>query len=95
MTNELVVTETTALIANRVNLEKARQFCQEVSFNPAVEICCLGLEQFVESCRRYGAASPRVSLVDCSAFVTMRAQKVAAAFAYDKDFEEAGFAIIG
>ena len=94
VTNNSVLTETIALIANRVGSKEAQNFCQEMASNPIVEIHCLNQEQFLETCRRYSTSSRGVSLVDCSAFVTMEAQKIRRAFAYDEDFARAGFTVL-
>ncbi|MEK6544027.1 MAG: PIN domain-containing protein [Elusimicrobiota bacterium] len=94
ITNELVISETFALLANRIGWQASRQAAQAITDNKSVSIMILTPEQWQETCLRYIHGSGRLSFVDCSAFVTMESRKIKKAFAFDEDFNKAGFELI-
>lgn len=94
VTNNLVLTESVALVANRMGWAKARIFCGALTQSAAVKIHYLTQEQFTAICDKFRTFSGQASLVDCSAFLTMESQKIRRAFAFDRDFRKAGFILL-
>ena len=60
-----------------------------------VEIVPMADGQFRAAVERYAARSDqRWSLTDCASFLVMEQRGIADALAYDRDFEQAGFAAL-
>ena len=71
----------------------AAQMVRDLADNPNVEIVPQTGEQFWAALARYAArADQSWSLTDCASFVLMEQRGVTDALAYDRDFEQAGFA---
>lgn len=93
VTTNYIVEETFALAQNRLGLEAARAFQEDV-------LPLINLEWVTADIHRAGvavvlAASRRgLSLVDCVSFEIMRASGIKVAFAFDRHFADQGFSVI-
>ena len=59
---------------------------------PNVEVIPQTSQQFHQALERYRSRlDQRWSLVDCASFVVMETRQIHEAFAFDRDFEQAGF----
>jgi predicted nucleic acid-binding protein len=93
LANNYVIVESIAIIQKRLGLEKVREF-QENIF-PFLEIEWVDEEQHKIAIDRVLSANRRkLSLVDCSAFETMRRLGIETAFTFDSHFREEGFKVI-
>lgn len=93
VTTNYVVLETIAVAQHRLGIEAVRAFAGDVL--PLFDVVFIdppthaaGLASLLAAGRR------RLSLVDCSSFEVMRHLDLREAFAFDKHFEEQGFARI-
>jgi uncharacterized protein len=93
VTSNYVLVETLALVQNRLGIEAARAFHDDIL--PVINV------EFVASgTHRSGVAvllsAPRrnLSLVDCVSFEVMRTSGINTIFAFDKHFREQGFALL-
>ncbi len=93
LTNNYVIVESMALVKNRLGLGKVRDFQENLL--PFLEIEWVGEEQHILSVQRVlTAGRRRLSLVDCSAFETMRRMDIETAFTFDTHFRDEGFRVI-
>ena len=93
LTNNYVIVESIVIMQKQFGLEKVRDF-QENIF-PLLEIDWVDEEQHKIAIDRVLSANRRkLSLVDCSAFETMRRLGVETAFTFDNHFREEGFTVI-
>lgn len=93
LANNYVIVESIVIIQKRLGLEKVREF-QENIF-PFLEIEWVDEEQHKIAIDRVLSANRRrLSLVDCSAFETMRRQGIETIFTFDNHFREEGFTVI-
>lgn len=93
LTNNYVVLESLAIIQKRYGLQFVRDFQAEVL--PFIQIEWIDEKRHNEAIQAVLQANRRqVSLVDCSAFETMRRLGIETAFTFDVHFREAGFRII-
>jgi predicted nucleic acid-binding protein len=93
VTNNYVVLESVAIIQKRLGLEAV----QELSENLLVHIHVEWIDeaQHVQVLRTVLETNRRqLSLVDCSAFETMRRLGIETAFTFDSHFREEGFNVI-
>jgi predicted nucleic acid-binding protein len=93
LTTNYVVVETSALVRHRLRVAALRTFTLDVL--PAVEVVWIGEEEHgaaVSACLTAGKRG--LSLVDCASFEVIRRSAVRRAFAFDPDFEEAGFELL-
>ena len=93
LANNYVIVESMVIIQKRLGLEKVCDF-QENIF-PFLEIEWLDEEQHKIAIDRVLSANRRkLSLVDCSAFETMRRLGIETVFTFDSHFREEGFNVI-
>ena len=93
LANNYVIVESIVIIQKRLGLEKVREF-QENIF-PFLEIEWVDEEQHKIAIDRVLSANRRhLSLVDCSAFETMRRLGIETVFTFDSHFREEGFKVI-
>ena len=97
VTTQVVLTE----VLNHVSGMGARsrldvaQLLEDLDGNPNVEIVPQTDAQFRAAVERYAARSDqRWSLTDCASFLVMEERGMTEALAYDRDFEQAGFAAL-
>ena len=90
VTSSYVLVETYALLGRRVGASAARDFRD--GFEPLLSV------QWIDETRHeraldewLSAKQRRASLVDAASFVLMRELRIDSAFAFDPDFETAGF----
>ncbi|MEA3351648.1 MAG: PIN domain-containing protein [Chloroflexota bacterium] len=91
--NNYILLETTALIQRRHGLDIIRAFYNDMV--PILQVEWLDHDQHtqsVEALLRYDRR--RLSLVDLTAFATMRRLGIRKAFTFDKHFAEQGFDVI-
>ena len=90
LTTSFVVSETVALLQNRLGLSVARRFVDDAL--PIVEVIWIDEPLFRSAVQSWTTAARRtLSLVDCTSFAVMRARGLRAAFAFDSHFLEQGF----
>jgi predicted nucleic acid-binding protein len=92
-TNNYVLLESLALIQKRLGLPKVRDFLTDLV--PLLEVHWIDEEMHQAAVEHLLSASRRnLSLVDCSAFETMRALGIETAFTFDEHFRDEGFKVI-
>ena len=73
----------------------AVQMVRGLEDNPNIEIVAQTDMQFRAAVERYAArGDQRWSLTDCASFLVMEERGITEALAYDRDFEQAGFAAL-
>jgi len=97
VTTQMVMTEVLNYVSrggeNLRNL--AAQMVQNLEDNSNTEIIPQTDAQFRSAVERYAARSDqRWSLTDCASFLVMEERNITDALAYDRDFEQAGFAAL-
>lgn len=93
LTHNYVLLESVTLVQNRVGLDAAVRIAEAAE---AFEVEWVEGTTHDEAVRRLKTARRRhVSLVDQVSFLVMRARRVAAAFAFDRHFEDEGFELFG
>jgi predicted nucleic acid-binding protein len=93
LTNNYVILESLAIIQKRYGLQFVRDF--QVDVLPFIQIDWIDEERHKISIERVLYANRRrLSLVDCSAFETMRRRGIETAFTFDAHFREEGFRVI-
>jgi len=91
VTSSYVVTELTALVQGRLGLDAALQVHRGLL--PALEVVFVDKELHERAVAAWTVARRRgLSLVDCAGFELMRDLGVFTALAFDRHFEEQGFA---
>ena len=91
VTHDYVLVEMMALTQRRLGSEAVRRFAQD--FVPALSTIWVDEAVHAAGLAALLAASPtEVSLVDFVSFQVMRERGIAYAFAFDDDFQAAGFA---
>jgi uncharacterized protein len=90
VTNNYVILESIALLQERFGLDKARDFQNKLL--PLIQIDWIDKDQHEAAIQAVFQENRRsLSLVDCSAFETMRRQNIETAFTFDSHFREEGF----
>jgi len=92
ITHSDVVVEAFALSQRRLGDEAVRRLALDLL--PVIEVAWVGPELHERAVSALLAASSRVSLVDRVSFELMREQGIEQAFAFDDDFERAGFRLL-
>lgn len=93
VTSNYILVETIALLQHRIGIEATRAFHDDI-------LPLINIEFVASGTHRAGiaallSASRRdLSLVDCISFEIMRTSGINTVFAFDKHFEEQGFAIL-
>jgi len=91
--NNYVLLETLTLLQRRLGVEAARSF--QMNVLPSLIIHWVDENSHNRAFTFLLAANQRyLSLVDCSAFETMRAYEIGRAFSFDRHYGEQGFEII-
>ena len=93
VTSSFVLVETYALLNHRLGLDAVRAFRDD--FAPLLEVVWVaedlhnrGLDLLLERRRR------KLSLVDAVSFIVLNESRIEEAFAYDRQFEAEGFALV-
>lgn len=93
LTHSYVVAESCALVQRRLGPERAIHLLDELL--PLCRIVWVNAELHETAVAEFRASASRsVSLVDRVSFALMRREAVGTAFAFDRDFEEQGFALL-
>ncbi|HIJ96314.1 MAG TPA: PIN domain-containing protein [Desulfuromonadales bacterium] len=93
MTSNYILVETCALVQNRLGMEAARMFMEDIV--PLFDVRWIDAQLHHAAASAHLAAGRRhLSLVDCSSFEVMRRTGIRTAFTCDKHFREQGFATI-
>jgi predicted nucleic acid-binding protein len=93
ITTNYIIVETFALAQNRLGLEAARAFQEDIV--PLINIEWVTPEIHRAGVAAFLSASKRgPSLADCVSFEIMRASGIKTAFAFDRHFGGQGFALI-
>lgn len=97
ITTQMALTE----VLNHLSREGERlrhlavQMVRDLERNPNVEIVPQTDAQFRGAVERYASrGDQRWSLTDCASFLVMEERGITEALAYDRDFEQAGFAAL-
>jgi len=92
-TNNYVIVESIALMQKRFGLDEVRDFQDKIL--PLIQIEWVDEDQHEIVINRVLSANRRrLSLVDCSAFETMRRLGIETVFTFDDHFREEGFRVI-
>lgn len=92
-TNNYVVVECISLVQRRLGLEFVRHL--QTGIIPLLQVDWIDDEQHALAVQQTLDANRRnLSLVDCSAFETMRRLEIETAFTFDSHFREEGFNVI-
>ena len=90
ITHNYAMVETFALVQQRLGLDAARTFQQQIV--PVLTVEWITKTQYESAAAAVLAAGRRkLSLVDCVSFAIMREAGIRKAFAFDNDFVEQGF----
>ena len=97
VTTQMVLTEALDAMAGMGEFRRrvAAQMVHALEDNPDVEIVPQTDSQFRTAVERFASRSDqRWSLTDCASFLAMEERNLTEALAYDRDFEQAGFAAL-
>ena len=93
ITSSCVLVETSSLVQNRLGMEAAVDFHQNIS--PLLQTVWVDEQWHSNAVRRLLALQRKnVSLVDCLSFVIMESKQINTAYSYDKHFREQGFTLL-
>jgi uncharacterized protein len=93
VTSSFVLVETTALLQSRIGLAPVSDFHAKIL--PLLEIVWVDDKWYAKAVQRLLSKNNRdISLVDALSFEIMDAFQIECAFAFDKHFEENGFATV-
>jgi len=94
ITTDYILDETLTLMRKRTGLDGARRFLAGLETSRSVQVIWVGQEQFQSAKAAFLDQGTRSwSFTDCTSFVTMRELGITTAFAFDADFEQAGFEV--
>ena len=88
VTHNYVVVESLALLQHRLGLATAARFERE---SRTFGLEWITPETHAEAARRWSLGTRKVSFVDEVSFLVMQLREIQTAFAFDDDFEDAGF----
>ena len=97
VTTQMVLTEALDALAGMGDYRRkvAAQMVRDLESTPDVSIVPQTDSQFQDAVERYASRSDqRWSLTDCASFLVMEERGITVALAYDRDFEQAGFAAL-
>jgi uncharacterized protein len=92
-TTSYVLVEAYALLRRRVGVEATARLRSD--FEPLLDVVWVGAELHGRGLDLLALRPRGVSLVDCVSFAAMHEHGIDRAFAYDRHFEEEGYALIG
>jgi predicted nucleic acid-binding protein len=93
VTNNYVIVESISLFQDRFGMDKVRSF--QTKTVPFFQIDWINEDQHAYIGGKFLIANRRnLSLVDCSAFESMRRMGISTVFAFDAHFREQGFKVI-
>ncbi|MEP7360946.1 MAG: PIN domain-containing protein [Chloroflexota bacterium] len=93
VTHEFVVIETASLIGRRLPWAATERLLEGIL--PVIDVSPVDSDLYDAAVSAYRqSSSARISLVDRTSFAFMTSLGIRRAFAYDKDFEQAGFELI-
>ena len=88
VTHNYVLVEALSLLQHRLGLTAAARFESESRW---FDVEWITAEAHAEAARRWSLGSRQVSFVDQVSFLVMQLRGMKTAFAFDDDFEDAGF----
>ena len=93
LTHNYVLLETVALVQSRLGMPALRSFQERIipilqTYWVTESDHCTAIEMAIAADRR------KLSLVDCTSFLTMRSHTVSDVFCFDKHFKEQGFNLV-
>jgi uncharacterized protein len=90
VTHNYILAETFALMSRRLGFESVRAFYRDV--HRLCKVLWVSQSQHERSAKVFvQQTSPRYSFVDCVSFEIMKAHRIGRFFAFDEDFQKAGF----
>ncbi len=93
ISSSFVLVETIALLQRRIGLDAVQDFHARIV--PLLDVLWVNAEWYARALQWLSLQGKRdLSLVDCLSFEIMEARAVTLAYAYDKHFEENGFATV-
>jgi hypothetical protein len=94
ITTDYILDETLTLMRKRTGLDGARRFLESLEASRSVQVIWVGQDQFQSAKAAFLSQGTRSwSFTDCTSFVIMRELGITTAFAFDSDFEQAGFEV--
>ncbi len=92
VTTDFVLDESATLIRLHVDVPAAARFVRGILSAASVTRVHVDPDQFLEALELFEShPDKRWSFTDCTSFVAMRALGIRRAFAFDRNFEQAGF----
>jgi uncharacterized protein len=94
LTTDFVMDETLTLVRKRCGPDLVRSFAHGLDSSKSTQQLWVNTAQFVAARSLFLTQGAHAwSLTDCTSFVVMRELGIQVAFAFDRDFEQAGFRI--
>ncbi|HET6465556.1 MAG TPA: PIN domain-containing protein [Nitrospiria bacterium] len=94
-TTHHVLDESITLIGSRLQPRRAVRFARQLLSSRAIRLIRTDEATEMAALHVYERFSdPRMSFTDCLSFTVMRALGITTAFAFDRDFERAGFKLL-
>jgi hypothetical protein len=94
-TTHHVLDESITLIGSRLQPRRAVRFARQLLSSRAIRLIRTDEETELAALHVYERFDdPRLSFTDCLSFTVMRALGITTAFAFDQDFEQAGFKLL-
>ncbi|MBI3595979.1 MAG: PIN domain-containing protein [Nitrospirae bacterium] len=94
-TTHHVLDESITLIGSRLQPRQAVRFAQQLLSSRAIRLIRTDEATEMAALQVYERFDdPRMSFTDCLSFTVMRALGITTAFAFDRDFERAGFKLL-
>jgi predicted nucleic acid-binding protein len=94
-TSHHVLDESITLIGSKLQPNRAVRFARQLLSSRAIRIIRTDEQTEQAALHVYERfADPRISFTDCLSFTVMRALGITTAFAFDRDFERAGFKLL-
>jgi len=92
VTTNFVLDEAATLVRMETDAETASRLVRGLLEDPTVTVIWIGPEHFLSALEMFQRfADKRWSFTDCTSFATMKELEINTAFAFDRNFEEAGF----
>jgi predicted nucleic acid-binding protein len=92
VTTSFVLDEAATLVRMETDPAAGTRLLRGVLQDPTVTVVWIGPEQFVAALEMFERnVDKRWSFTDCTSFVIMKELQIETAFAFDRNFEQAGF----
>jgi uncharacterized protein len=96
VTTNYVMTETLTLVRRRLGPSAAVSLAKTFAESDEIRVFWIEPVHHEQAVQRMAGHTDKVwSLTDCASFVVMDALQIRLAFAFDEDFAQAGFSVVG